>query len=207
MRPAVARDTLAPVAWSWREQLVALAALAALAASFMPWWAVQVRVGNHYETIAGSAWQTSTRWSLAVLITLAAAAIWLLWRLARRPVPAAAYLVALAGIALAVHLSLTQSWEAWPPADQTTVARVTITASPGYDPDPEPNLEPVKASYMQRDALLATDSPGVYAGVGWGLPVGVATMVFVGIATLVAGPGTAAERRRRLFGPGTLSAG
>jgi hypothetical protein len=99
-----------------RERYVAGGGLLVLASSFLPWWTIRVRVGTEYRSYDGSAWLMSSRWSAAILITVAAAAIWLTGRVTKRDVPWPVHLLALSACALSIFLAVAQ-WrdiEAWP---------------------------------------------------------------------------------------------
>jgi hypothetical protein len=127
----------------------------------------------------------SSRWSEAVLITVAAAAVWLIWRLARGRVPWVVYVVALAAVALAVFLTIDQrrDVQAWPPPGMKTITRSTISIGPA------PASDPFVDSWMRRDRLRSYHSSGLDVGASWGSWVGLAGMVLVGVSLVAAGPG------------------
>ncbi|MFD0519342.1 hypothetical protein [Paractinoplanes durhamensis] len=171
--------------------------LLVLASAALPWWAVRVRVrdanGGRIETYSGSAWQISTRWTVAVLIVFAAAAIWLTWRSVRGRVARPVWLLLLAAVVVAVFLTLDQrdrseQWLAAPTRGESTI-QLTV----GPDPDPVGSLA---AAWLRRDDLNTYASPGLNTGVGWGFWTGFTAMLLTGLSLAVAGPdGTRPGRR------------
>jgi hypothetical protein len=175
--------------FGWREGAVTVSGLLALASAFLPWWAVRVRVGDasgiHVETYTGSAWQMSSRWTAAVLLSFGAAAVWLAWRSIRRRVAWPAWALLLVALVTAVFLTLDQrdraaQWLATP-----TRSTSTITLSAGPDPDPAGSLA---AAWMRRDDLNAYASDGLNTGVSWGFWTGLTAMILTGLSLATAGP-------------------
>ncbi|MFI5490347.1 hypothetical protein [Micromonospora echinaurantiaca] len=177
----------------WRRRLLPGAGLLVLASSFLPWWMVRVRhMTEHettYETFFGSAWGMSSRWSAAVLLTLGAIVVAMIWRHAQGRMPSLAHVATLAAVALSVFL-VVQQWrdvEAWPPAGSWSQSRVEPSDSPWF---PEPSRRDMAAEiaggFMERDNLRSHHAPGLTAGVGWGMWVGLCAIVLAGAALIVA---------------------
>jgi hypothetical protein len=176
----------------WRDRFVAWAGLLVLASSFLPWWMVRIRVGTRYETHYGSAWRMSSRWSVAVVITVAAAAAWLVWRMVRGRVPRVVPVIACAAAALSIVLAVAQ-WravEARPLPGSTTTASVRIGVA-GRESDPATELAD---AWMVRDHLRSYHNPGLYVDIGWGIWIGLGAMVLVALSLVVAGSGRSPSR-------------
>lgn len=170
---------------------MAAAGLLALVSAFLPWWAVRSRVGDvdgglHDEVRHGMAWETSTRWTEAVLVTVAAAAVWLLWRWLRGSVPWPVRLVLVAGVVLALYVSLQQreDVEAWPPPGARFITSVCLGDQSGGPSGAEEIAEP----FMERDHLRSYHDPALHADISWGFWAGIGAMVLVGVALVTAGP-------------------
>ncbi|WP_213004678.1 hypothetical protein [Paractinoplanes toevensis] len=150
---------------------------------FLPWWAM--RVGT--ETFVGSAWRMSSRWTVSVLLTVAAAVVWLAWRMARARVPVAILLAALAAVAVSVFLTLQQrsDVELWPPAE------VTATPVPEFQLSATVEVSGTEfaESVMPRDHLRRYTDPRIEAGTSYGFWAGLAGMTLTGLALVVAGRG------------------
>ncbi|MEV4489965.1 hypothetical protein AB0K04_07610 [Micromonospora coxensis] len=175
-----------------RDRLVAGAGLLVLASSFLPWWTVQVRRmsedGTTYETSFGSAWHMSSRWSAAVLITVGALVVSLVWRHDRGRVPPLMHLATVAAVALSIFLVL-QQWQDVESLSEgsTSVSRVTINAHPlGAEPPSRDPAADIASGFMKRDDLLSFHSAGLNADVGWGMWVGLCAMALAGAALVAA---------------------
>lgn len=157
--------------------------------SFLPWWVLRVRVGDdrgiHYQTHDGSAWRMSTRWTEAVLVTVAAVAVWVLWRVVRGRVPLPVRLVLLAAVGFALYLTVAQL------LDVRDFSRGTAVAVVSIGPVAKPSGDPFVAGWMRRDHLVSYRTPGLYADVSDGCWMGLAAMVLVVVALLLAGSGEA----------------
>jgi hypothetical protein len=172
------------MALGWRDAAVGGSGLLVLASGFLPWWAVRVRVGDATETYAGSAWRMSSRWSAAVLVTVAAAAVWLIWRLVRAQVPRAAWLLVLAAVALSVFLVVDQRSDVRP-WSRSGMYTVTI-AELGVERDRDPARD-IAAGWMKRNDLVSYRSDGLNVDMSWGFWAGLGAIVLVGMSLVVAG--------------------
>jgi len=70
------------VRWQqWRKWTVPAAALLVLGSSFLPWYGLRLvarsDAGEQVEHRYVSAWAASTLWSIAILVSVAAGAVWL----------------------------------------------------------------------------------------------------------------------------------
>lgn len=176
----------------WRRRLVPGAGLLVLASSFLPWWVVQVRRGTAdqttYETSFGSAWGMSSRWSAAVLLTLGAVVVAMIWRHVRGRVPLLAHVATLAAVALSVLL-VVQQWrdvEAWPAAGSVSRSRVEPAASSWFAEPRRDMAAEIAAGFMERDNLRSYHASGLTADVGWGMWAGLCAIVLAGAALIVA---------------------
>ncbi|MGS2620132.1 hypothetical protein ACVCAH_37575 [Micromonospora sp. LZ34] len=176
----------------WRRRLLPGAGLLVLASSFLPWWMVRVRhMTEHkttYETFFGSAWGMSSRWSAAVLLTLGAVVVSMIWRHNRGRVPSLAHVATLAAVALSVFL-VVQQWrdvEAWPPAGSVSRSRVEPSASHWFAEPRRDMAAEIAAGFMERDHLRSHHAPGLIADAGWGMWVGLCAIVLAGAALIVA---------------------
>jgi hypothetical protein len=167
------------VTWGWRKRLAAASGALVLAASFLPWWVLRIAyggsAGSGYHVYEGNAWRMSTLWSAAVVLAVAAAALALL---RRRAVP-------LALTVLAIGLTVAQVWlvDRLPHPDTTIAASISGDLVPVNESPDAPFL----AAWMQRDHLRSFHDPGLYADASWGLWVGLAAMVLVGVTIMLAG--------------------
>jgi len=167
----------------WREGVVGAAGLLTLVSGYLPWWVV--RLGS--DTIAGSAWRMSSRWTASIVLTVAAAAAWLAWKMARGRVPIGVLLGSLAAVALAIVLTVQQrrDVEPWPPTD------VQATAQAVYALTDEVEVSDAEfaRSYMPRNHLRRYRDQGTDAGPGYGFWTGLAAMTSTALSLTVAGRG------------------
>ncbi|MCU7728523.1 hypothetical protein ODJ79_32835 [Actinoplanes sp. KI2] len=167
----------------WREGIIGGSALLTLLSGFLPWWAM--RVGT--ETFVGSAWRMSSRWTVAILLTVGAAVGWLAWRMTRGRVPVAIWLAALAAVAVSVLLTLQQrsDVETWPPAEVNAAGVSEVHLSSVK----EVSATEFAESLMPRDRLRRYSDPGIEAGTSYGFWVGLVGMTLTGLSLVVAGRG------------------
>lgn len=148
--------------------LVAASGLLVLVSSFLPWWVVRLGDGR---VVTASAWRISSRWSEAVVLTVAAAGVWLVWRLVRGRVPWVVWMLALVAMTAAVFLTLDQRAEVLAPGAPVDYF---VYSSEGLVAPP-----------LVRDAFERW--PGVETGLGRGFWTGLAAMLLTGTALAAAG--------------------
>jgi hypothetical protein len=137
----------------------------------------------------------SSRWSAAVLLAVAAAAVWTVWRLVRGRLPLAVRLVALAAVAVAVFLIIDQHRDAEVAgAHMTSKATIRILPSPPTAESLREESEKIAESLMKRDRLESIPGPGLEAGVSWGFWIGLAGVVLLGVSMAAAGAAEANSR-------------
>jgi hypothetical protein len=163
---------------------VAAGGVLCLASGFLPWWIVRVRVATqrdaHYDTYGASAWRISTRWTEALLVGTAAAAVWSAWWLVRRHTPVVVHLAVLAAAILAVFLTVDQRRAAqpWPPPGMQTIQKSTVVLGS----DRLPGTEEYARDWIKRDQLRTFHGTGLTVDVGWGYWVGLTGMTLVGLS-------------------------
>ncbi|MEU8819043.1 hypothetical protein [Actinoplanes sp. NPDC048796] len=143
--------------------------------------------GTRVATFAGTAWQMSSRWSAAIVIAVAAVAVWLVWRFVRGRVPLPVWLAVLAAVTVSVFLTLVQRSDIEPMNDPETETTMTIELDVDGKPESEPGAD-IAADWMKRDHLVPYRSDGLDVGLGWGLWVGLAGMVVAGLAVAAGRP-------------------
>jgi hypothetical protein len=199
------------MALGWREGLVAASALLTLTGGFLPWWEVRTAAG----TVTGSAWQVSSRWTAAVVITAVAAVAWLAWRLLRPGASWPVWLAALAAVTLSAFLTLDQradvspapaatrppapaaTWQPAPAATRPPSPAAFRTPFPVRTTPPGllgggpaaviPVTEP-GATLPPRDRLRHYRSPAAEAGLAWGFWASLAAMALTGLSLAAAVP-------------------
>jgi hypothetical protein len=173
------------------DRLTAGLGLAILAVAFRPWWSVRVRSAAWeggretnvvFTTHERTAWQMSTRWTVAVLLAAAVAVVWLVFLLRRRRIPFAVRILALGVVVVAVALTVAQ-WrgiEHWPPPG--SISKTQIVFGPTTERrDPDQDLV---TSWAERDHLRSIDQPGLTADVAEGMWVGLAAMSLLAVVLL-----------------------
>ncbi|GAA2389978.1 hypothetical protein [Dactylosporangium salmoneum] len=151
--------------------MVAAAALVA-AASLAPWFRTRFASGDGWETNTASAWQASTRWSVAVALCLAAAVLSL--ASANRHVRRGCAAACVAALGLTVW-----QWLAIGPLDTSGGlgwSAAESSSSPGVGD-------------IVRDQLVVVHLDGLTQDVGWGLYAGSAAMAMLVLAILAAPSG------------------
>jgi hypothetical protein len=147
-------------AWRWQDLAVGVAGLAVLVSSLTPWY-VSGWAGpgpDDYHTSTANAWQSSTWWSVGVLIALLATG----WRLLTHRLPWLPPLGALLGLGDVVWI-----WSRIGPIP-TTRGWAASGPNVGYG--------------VVRDELFRLHEPGRDLDTGWGLYLGVAVL---GLLTLL----------------------
>jgi len=168
----------APEARSARDWLVVGGGIALLAVSFLPWWGTTVtfRAGPGPVERTANVWAASSFWSLAVVLGVAAAGLWLAhrpgagWRRHGRTLAAGALLVALGLTAWPLYKATEGVYCGGRCQARTTA---TVTVRPGYPTGAE---RPVRIGGIRRDHLLAYDGTGFDSGLRSGLYLGVAAL-------------------------------
>ncbi|GAA3248542.1 hypothetical protein GCM10010532_094250 [Dactylosporangium siamense] len=186
------------------DRLSASFMLAVLAVAFRPWWSVRVRSASWedgretdviYTTYGRTAWQVSTRWTVAVLLVAAVAVVWLIVVLGRRRIPFVVRVLALGVIVVAVALTVAQ-WrgiESWPPPN--AVSRVDVEL--GSVDTHRDHKQELADAWTVRDHLRSIHDTGLTADVTPEMWFGLATMSLTAV-TLFAGM---LARPRRTLGP------
>jgi hypothetical protein len=149
-----------------REWAVTTTAVLVVAASLAPWFRTRFASSDGWETNTASAWDASTWWSLAVVLSLLAAAASLGSRNRYLRLGCAA-----AGI-VAFGLTLLQWW-AIPPIDTTGGAFGWEAA----DPDTA-----IRVGDIVRDHLEIVHIDGLTQDVDWGLYAGLCAMAALSLA-------------------------
>jgi hypothetical protein len=167
--------------------------VAVLAFAFRPWWSVRVRSASWedghetnvvFTTHTRTAWQVSTRWTVAVLLVAAVTAVWLVFLLRRRRIPLVGRILALGvvGVAIALTTAQLRGVEHWPPPDAVT--RTDISVGPAeVNRDFQQEL---LDSWAERDHLRSIHETGLTADIAEGMWIGLAAMSLAA-ATLLAG--------------------
>ncbi|GGR51126.1 hypothetical protein GCM10010168_82310 [Actinoplanes ianthinogenes] len=163
----------------WRETGVAVTALIVAVISFAPWFhSMAARSHNGVDSVVtttASAWTASTWWSVAVVLAIAGAGLWLLLdRLAQaRGGPLRAWRwvsPAMAGVAAAMV-----GWQWWTIPPLVVAGGAWTTGGDGGD-----------VGEIIRDHLVTYHTDGLVFEVAWGLPVGLTALSLLA-AALVAG--------------------
>jgi hypothetical protein len=175
------------------DRLTAGLGLAVLAVAFRPWWSVRVRSASWREgretnvvftTHGRMAWQTSTRWTAAVLLVAAVAMVWLVFLLWRRQIPFVGRILALGVVVLAIGLTTAQ-WrdvEQWPPPNAVTRSGVVLGQADAHRDVEQGFLD----DWAERDHLRSIHMTGLTADVAEGMWVGLAAMSLTAVALLAA---------------------
>ena len=184
----------------WRDWWVPAVGALVLATSVMPWYGTQRAAGSgsgrHMEQRYMSAWEASSLWSAAMVLSAAATVAWLLWRLVRGGVPIAGRLV-LALLPLTSIILIAKQWRQRRPFDAVynhPRSTISMHVSPS-DPVPWPTTV--------RDHLLILHQPGMSMDVRWGAYAGLAAVSLLILALLSAKSGTPLGREG---GPGDTPA-
>ncbi len=149
-----------------------------LATGFLPWWSVRYAysdaTGSGHITETASAWEMSTLWSIALVLTATVAAGWAWWTAKRGRPPRWMLITALACTTVSVLLVVLARAVAWAPGSGT--AEWVMSWSTGEDT--------LAQSWMVRDRLLTRADPDLTVDVTWGLWVGLAAIVLVAVLVL-----------------------
>lgn len=145
-----------------------------LASGFLPWYGTAVSVGPAGKMSADqSAWQTSTRWTVAVLLCAAVAGVWAGWRVSGGRVPLVVRLALAGCVLVAVILTVSQYTDRPRMAGPSTVVGVATYCHTSVRRCGEP---------LSRDHLVVVHTATVNADVRWGFLLALTAMVALSVA-------------------------
>jgi len=170
----------APEARSARDWLIVGGGIGLLAVSFLPWWGTTVAFRGaggtgRFETTA-NAWAASSFWSLAVVLGVVAAGLWLAhrpggdWRRHGRTLAAAALLLAL-GVTSWPLYKATEGLYCGGRCQAGTTATLTVRPGSATGADGRGRIGGIR-----RDHLLAYSGRGFESGLRSGLYLGVGAL-------------------------------
>lgn len=165
------------------DRFAAGLALAVLAAALRPWWSVRSRSARWedghesnivFTTYGRMVWQVSTRWTVAVLLAVAVAMVWMAFLLWRRRIPFLARVLALGVVVIAIGLTIA-GWrdiEHWPPPNAVARAEIRIDPIDAHRDVERALLD----DWAERDHLRRIHTSGLTADVAGGMWVGLVAM-------------------------------
>ncbi|MBU2664976.1 hypothetical protein KOI35_15845 [Actinoplanes bogorensis] len=161
--------------------LVGGPAVLVLLSSFLPWWSITKR---SWVTETVTAWQASTRWTVAIALCLVAALVWLGARRFRNPVPTALWLTTLAMVGFSIYLTLDQRADVShkPLPSQVGAPTMELVMPNGLTTIAFADLRDVR---ITRDDLREYNIGEVVTGPARGYHAGLTAMILLGLSLIV----------------------